>query len=155
MKNVLITIASLAIIFLFSTLLYVEDSIDAFNSIITFLSIIIGFCITALSIFATSNFAKQLYKQEDPNDNSKTLLHNLTNSFKYCIVSSSTTIIAILLFYYIGNIFLLGKVYFNSLFSLKSVLIGIVWYLTILSIILFFRLIALYTKFVIQNAKRN
>ena len=141
MKKVLIILASLVSVFLLSTFLYVEKSTDAFSSIVTFLSIIIGFCITALSIFATSNFAKELYRQEDPNDNSKTLLHNLTNSFKYCVVSSSLTILVILLFYYVGSICFLSNQYFNSLFSLKSILIGIVWYLTILSVILFFRLI--------------
>lgn len=146
---------SVVLIFLFSTYLYLDKTDLAFGHIITFLSIITGFCITALSIIATSNFAKELYKLEDPKNNSKTLLHNLTDTFTKCILSSSIAIVLILFSYYLANIEFCKFNFLNTYISLKTIIIGGIWYFTIVSIIIFLRLVFLFTKFVIQSAKRQ
>ena len=146
---------SIIIIFLLSTYLYLENTDLAFGHIITFLSIITGFCITALSIISTSNFAKQLYKFEDPKNNSKTLLHNIMDTFKNCILSSSTAIVFILVTFYFSNVVFYKIEFLRTCISIKSVLIGVVWYFTIVSIIIFIRLVFMFSKFVIQSAKRQ
>lgn len=71
---------SIGVIFLLSTYLHFDNS-ATFGHILTFLSITTGFTITALSIIATSNFSKDLYKKEAPDDNSKSLLHQLVGKF--------------------------------------------------------------------------
>lgn len=149
-----ILISSITIFFL-SSFLFSKESNDAFGHIITFLAIIIGFCITALSIVATSNFAKDLYKQEDPKDNSKTLLHNLTDLFKSSIIISSITIVLILVFFYIGKLDFYSFGFCSTCISIKTIIVGSIWYLTIVSILQFIRLILLFSKFVIQSVKRQ
>ena len=155
MRKIIITIFSLIIIFFLSTYLYLEKSDLAFGHIITFLSIITGFCITALSIISTSNFAKELYKLEDPKNNSKTLLHNLTDTFRNCILSSSITIVLILATFYFSNVVFYRVYFIKSCISVKTVIIGGIWYFTIVSIIIFIKLVFLFSKFVIQSAKRQ
>lgn len=153
MNKVIFYVLSIICIFAFSTILYLESSVKAFSHIITFLSIIAGFCITALSIIATSNFAKELYKIEDPKDNSKTILHNLIGTFTNCIVSSSITIILILLIFYIGDLNFKSYDFSGLNVGIFKVMIGAIWYLTIVSIYIFLKLVFLFSKFVIQNAK--
>lgn len=154
MKKIGLILLSTIVIFLFSTYLHLNKTNIAFGHIITFLSIITGFCITALSIIATSNFAKELYKQEDKKNNSKTLLHNLTDTFTTCILSSSITIVLILFSYYISDISFCEFVFLNTFISFETIIIGAIWYFTIFSIIIFIRLVFLFSKFVIQSAKR-
>lgn len=154
MKRLKNIILSIIIIFFLSTYLYLEKTDLAFGHIITFLSIITGFCITALSIIATSNFAKELYKIEDPKDNAKTLLHNLTNTFTNGILSSSITIVLILILYYLSSVCFYRIEFLRTSISAKTVITGTIWYFTIISIIIFIKLIFLFSKFVIQSAKR-
>lgn len=155
MKRIKLIILSFIIIFFLSTYLYLEKTDLAFGHIITFLSIITGFCITALSIIATSNFAKNLYNQEDPENNSKTLLHNLTDTFTNGILSSSIAIVLILLLYYFSDIVFHRFEFLNTFISIQSLITGGIWYFTIISIIIFIKLVFLFSKFVIQSAKRQ
>ena len=57
-------------------------SIEIISNIIIFLSIIFGFYITSLAIFATSNYMYDLYKIADANNKNLTLLHTLINKYK-------------------------------------------------------------------------
>lgn len=155
MKRIKTSILSITIVFFLSTYLYLDNSDLAFGHIITFLSIITGFCITALSIISTSNFAKELYKLEDPKDNSKTLLHNLTDTFRDCILSSSIAIVLILVSFYFTNIQFSRMEFLMTSISAKTVIVGGIWYFTIVSIIIFIKLVFLFSKFVIQSAKRQ
>lgn len=155
MRRIRLIILSIIVIFFLSTYLYLDKSDLAFGHIITFLSIITGFCITALSIISTSNFAKELYKLEDPKDNSKTLLHNLTDTFKTCILSSSIAIVLILVTFYFSNIDFCKFEFLRTFISIKTFIVGGVWYFTIVSIIIFINLVFLFSKFVIQSAKRQ
>lgn len=154
MKIIVLTILSVFLILLFSTV-WNFDNKDAFDTIATFLSITIGFTITALSIIATSSFSKHLYSLEDDKDNSRTLLHILISEFKISTVIFICTIGLILIFQFFtisNNVLFYAKSYPISFNVLLKSIIG---YMTIVSFIYFFRLFDKFSKFVLQSAKNN
>lgn len=140
--------------FLFSSYLYFENS-STFPQILTFLSITIGFSITGLSIIATSKFSKDLYKQEDASDNSKTLLHQLIGKFEKAIITFTASIVLILIFSFIAPVECKQIHFWNTKVSLKSILSSVIWVLTFISIWNFTDLLKLFSKFVIQSAKKQ
>lgn len=144
----------LGAIFLLSTFLYFENS-STFAHVLTFLSVTTGFSITSLSIIATSRFSKNLYEQEDPIDNSKTLLHQLVGKFERAIITFTTTIMLILIFSFIEPIEVKQWSFWNTQISIKSLLSSCIWLLTFLSIWNFTKLLRLFAKFVIQSAKKQ
>lgn len=155
-KKILIVFFSFIPIILLASFFNFDNS-KAFVSIITFLSITIGFTITALSIIANSSFSKQLYSREDSKDNSKTLLHILVDHFKYSTFLFVTTIILIFIYFFFiedeskCEIFsILG----NNI-SIPIILKATIWYSTIWSFICFIMLINLFSKFVIKSAKKK
>lgn len=153
-KNITRLILTLGIIFLLSTYLHFENS-STFAHILTFLSVTTGFTITALSIIATSSFSKDLYKNEAPNDNSKTLLHQLVGKFEKSTLTFATAITLILIFSFIEPIELRNYKFWNTQISIKSILSSVIWFLTFLAIWFFIDLLKMFTKFVIQSAKRQ
>jgi hypothetical protein len=153
-KNITRLILTLGIIFLLSTYFHFDNS-SKFADILTFLSITTGFTITALSIIATSSFSKNLYKNEAPNDNSKTLLHQLVGKFEKSTLTFATAITLILVFSFIEPIELKSYKFWDTQISIKSILSSIIWFLTFLSIWFFMGLLKMFTKFVIQSAKRQ
>ena len=53
------------------------------SDLLSFLSIAIGFCITSLSLIATTKFfSKNLHSRQSKNSNDKTLLHELVQIFQ-------------------------------------------------------------------------
>ncbi|HSE35221.1 MAG TPA: hypothetical protein VLB83_03790 [Candidatus Paceibacterota bacterium] len=54
-------------------------------NLIVFYSILFGFCITGLSILATSRFVARLYKSDDPEHPGKTMLDTLVGRFRSCL----------------------------------------------------------------------
>jgi len=153
-KNISIYLLSLGAILLLSTILHFDNS-STFGHILTFLSIITGFTITALSIIATSNFSKDLYKKEAPDDNSKTILHQLVAKFEKSTITFVSAIILILIFSLVEPINFKEWSFSNTVISLKTVLSGLIWFLTFRSIWLFIVLLKMFSKFVIQSAKRQ
>lgn len=154
-KNISKYLLSLGAILLLSTYLYYDNS-STFGHILTFLSVTTGFTITALSIIATSNFSKDLYKKETPDDNSKTLLHKLVDKFEKSTVTFVSAIILILIFSLLIEPTNFNEWSFsNTNISLKTVLSGLIWFLTFRSIWLFIVLLRMFSKFVIQSAKRQ
>ena len=152
MKIIKIVIV-LILIFLFSSYFYTDKSSLAFAHIVTFFSIIIGFCITSLSIISTSKFSKKLYSLESSEDNSKTLLHELLDKFEKCIIYASIVIFSILIFYYLSD-FKFGKIiFYKTHLSFSKLINGIIWTFTLVTIIYFFKLIKMFKKFVVQSAK--
>ena len=147
-------ILSIGVIFLLSTYLYFDFS-ATFGHILIFLSITTGSTITALSIIATSNFSKDLYKKEAPNDNSKSLLHQLVGKFEKSMLTFSSAIILILIYLIIEPATIKEYSFFKTVISVKTILSGLIWFLTSRSIWLFFELIKMFSKFVIQSAKRQ
>ena len=153
-KTSMFVILSLLIILLFSTAWNFEN-VSAFDTIATLLSITTGFTITALSIIATSSFSKHLYSLEDPNNNAKTLLHNLIGKFKSSTIIFIVTIGLILVFKFMANpsdtLF-----YIKSYpISLTTLLKSIIWYMTIVSFISFFGLFETFARFVIKSATKQ
>lgn len=145
---------SIGVIFLLSTYLHFDNS-ATFGHILTFLSITTGFTITALSIISTSNFSKDLYKKEAPNDNSKSLLHQLVGKFEKSTLTFSSAIILILIYSLIEPATIKEYSFFKTVISFKTILSGLIWFLTFWSIWLFLELIKMFSKFVIQSAKRQ
>lgn len=153
-KNISKYLLSLGAILLLSTYLHFDNS-STFGHILTFLSITTGFTITALSIIATSIFSKDLYKMEAPDDNSKTILHQLVDKFEKSTITFVSAIILILIFSLVEPINFKEWSFSNTVISLKTVLSGLIWFLTFRSIWLFIVLIKMFSKFVIQSAKRQ
>lgn len=152
-KKVTYTVLSILLILLFSTIWDFDNS-TAFDTVSIFLSITIGFTITALSIIANSAFSKYLYSLEDEKNNSKTLLHLLIGQFKISTVIFTITIGLILIYKFIPTP---G----DTLFSIKSYPISLsilikatIWYMTLVSFIAFLQLFETFSKFVIKSATK-
>lgn len=122
----------------------------AFNEIITFISIAIGFSITSLSIIATTKFANNLYKKESKKDNSKTLLHELVDKFRNSIYLFTLTICVIL----IAKLVTVEEYKIAIInIDLVEILTNICWSITIIAIYEFIELFNLFSKYVIKSAK--
>lgn len=146
-KKILIPFISIILI-LFLSVQFDFKNDKAFDIISTFISITIGFSITALSIIATSPFSKKLYSIEYENDNSKSLLHILVNKFKNSTIVFFLCIVLIIIYKYFpdeenGINFL----YFNSMKLLKSS----IWFFSISSFVIFIDLFNTFSKFVIKS----
>lgn len=153
---IIVIIIFLLTVLLFSTVWNFENS-NAFDTVATFLSITIGFTITALSIIATSSFSKELYKTEDEKDNSKTLLHVLINLFKTSTLIFISTIGLILAYKFIVIPKKVDPIFFIKSYPITfSILLkSTIWCLTIISFYFFIRLFETFSKFVIKTATRE
>lgn len=156
MKVKLIYLALLIGLMLFIFSWFDVKSSASFEMMLSFMSITIGFSVTALSLVASSSFSKVLYGKSGKSNN-KTQLHDLIDLFKQA-----------------NSLFLLNimLIFFHSWFSqdwLKSVSVSvkgvvlnlshlfgaIVWGLLILSIIVFFELFNMFCSYIIQEAKKT
>ncbi len=150
-----------AVLFLFTisilSTVWNLDNSGAFDTVATFLSITIGFTITALSIIATSSFSKELYKTEDEKDNSKTLLHVLINLFKTSTFIFILTIGLILVYKFIkvSNLVEPSCSIKSYEITLSVLLKAVIWYLTMVSFYFFIKLFNTFSKFVIKTATRQ
>lgn len=143
-------------ILLFSTVLNYDNS-SAFDTIAVFLSITIGFTITALSIIANSLFSKELYNTEDKTDNSRTLLHTLMFFFRNSMYIFTATI-SLILFYKFLQFPIVYKSFFcikNYQISIEVLLKAMIWTMSIVSLHVFIKLFNMFVKFVIQSAKQK
>ena len=124
---------------------------NVFSTIATFLSITIGFTITALSIIATSKFSKKLYEVESDEDNSKTLLHVLVHAFKK---STVFFIITIALIIFLGLFPDNEEILFSFLdigFDFIKILEIVILLFTVISVLSFIDLLFTFSKFVIKS----
>ena len=155
-KQIIFSILFLFIILLFSTVWNFDNS-SAFDTVAIFLSITIGFTITALSIIATSSFSKDLYKTEDKKDNSKTLLHILINLFKTSTFIFIFTIGLILTYKFFPTPKIIEPTFFIKLYPISFFIIlkSTIWCLTIISFYYFIRLFETFAKFVIKSATQQ
>lgn len=132
-----------------------------FEMMMSFMSITIGFSITALSMIATSVFSKKLYKIEDQRNNSRTLLHILVNTFKLSTFLFIGNIFLIFLYSILTKNFLatnlvsyqLGLSSERTEVSLENFFQAIIWTTLFLSIYEFTKLLKFFFDFVIQSAK--
>lgn len=123
----------------------------SFEVIATFLSIFIGFCFTALSIVSTSKFSKKLFQLESINNNSKTLLHELIDEFKYAIIYSSICIIQIIIYFTLDETdkYILFE---NSHITIKFLLSYLIILFTIISFFYYFKLVKNFLQFILKEA---
>lgn len=144
-------IISILLLVSFATIWYRKDSYDAFEIVATFLSIVIGFTITGLSIIATSKFSKNLYHIEQDGNNSKTLLHVLIGKFSTGTYVFISTILLIIIhrYFQLGDVNIIYKV---SL-TYDQVINSIICYLTLLSIYHFTRLFKVFCQFITQESR--
>lgn len=142
----------LAIVIFLVVLFFTNSNDKAFSDIVTFVSISTGFCVTALSIIATSDFSKKLYQKEVQGDNSQTLLHQLVHNFKSSIFIFTTTVILILI-YKLIDIETYNVRIDNHNLNLIKIVATLIWYFTCVSIIKFVKLVKLFAHFVIKSAR--
>ncbi len=86
MKKQLLKLTIILLVIVFIQWLFLSDrqiNTSSFEDIITFLSILFGFYITSLAIFVTSTYVSDLYKMVDSENKSVTLLHTLTDNYKF------------------------------------------------------------------------
>ncbi|NME70747.1 hypothetical protein [Flammeovirga aprica] len=134
-----------------------------YNYILTFLSITIGFCITALTIIGSSKFSIKLYRLTSEKDRSKTLLHELTNNFKNTLYLFVSVVILIIIdalvspmFFYKHTVSLeLAFLSTSFEFSLKSLLFIFIIFLSTIGIVSFTKLLKEFVDFIIQTAKQT
>ena len=138
----------------FMSYFYESDNSSAFGDLVTFLSIIIGFTITALSIIATSTLSQKLYNKELKNDNSKTLLHKLVDKFKYSTILF-TFIIALILIYQFGNSSLFQVEILDKAIESKTIFRNLIWYLSLFAFVEFISLFNLFSKFIIKGIAKG
>lgn len=131
--------------------LKIELNSDGFGIIATFLSITIGFSITALSIIATSKFSKRLYEVESDRDNSKTLLHNLVHSFKKSTLFFIATVFLIIVLGLFPDKQTFYFYFLVTKFEFLSVLKMIIIFFTVISLLSFIELFFTFSKFVIKS----
>lgn len=122
---------------------------EILDDLITLLSILTGFYLTCLSIIATSNFSKILYNIEDPNDNSKTYLHNLIYSFTNSIMFSIFLIIIIVFQMLKFNIIICDVLIIRALVD------SVITFLFFTVIIKLYSLIRLLENYIIKSASKK
>lgn len=106
---------------------------------ITFISIVFGFTITSLSILYSSDYAQNLYHQDDSEDSSISKLHRLANYYKTSINSSLFTV----LFLLIQTLFDFN---FDNIFIIP--LMG-------LNVFIFYLIFNLFIKLFVQNKQKK
>lgn len=140
---------------MFSVFLKFENT-KLFDVIANFLSITIGFTITALSIIATSPFSRRLYQIQSDTDNGQSLLHVLIKDFKHATLIFIVTIVLIVVLYYYpddykGNRYNWRFLVINDINTLKSIIV----FLSVMSFYKFIYLFYTFSKFVIKSSTEN
>lgn len=120
---------------------------------ITFLSVEIGFCITALTIIAGSSFAQRLYEIEPLNNNGTTLLHQFIERFKRAVYCSVATISLILIYLFVDCSSSLKFIYYSIKLPYTSVLNAIIGILFVYSLYYFYSLFNQFCLFMLQETR--
>ena len=158
-KIIIFLIFLLALTFYFSY--YKLNTSSNFEMMMSFMSITIGFSITALSITASSAFSKKLYQIENPKNNGETLLHKLINTFKASTFLCISNILLIFLYSIATRAFLetslvpyqLRLLNESKEISVEHIFQALIWGTLFLSIYEFIKLLKVFFNFVIQSAK--
>lgn len=129
------------------------------SDLLSFLSIAIGFCITSLSLIATTKFSQALYNIQSRNRNDKTLLHELIQIFQTANYYFLILICLIICYLFIENIFEGNLIYIKHNISwqieIKNVFQSCITSLIFISLYKFYKLIQILGKYVIQAAKEQ
>lgn len=95
-------------------------NVAVLSDIITFLSIVFGFYITSLAIFITSQYVSDLYKIVDKNNQSITLLHTLTNNYKFGLLLTLVSLVYFILIQFFINADTNGQISLGSTSTLPT-----------------------------------
>lgn len=129
------------------------------SDLLSFLSIAIGFCITSLSLIATTKFSQALYNIQSRNRNDKTLLHELIQIFQTANYYFLILICLIICYLFIENIFKGNSIHIkhNILWQIeiKNIFQSCITSLIFISLYKFYKLIQILGKYVIQAAKEQ
>ncbi len=131
------------------------------SDLLSFLSIAIGFCITSLSLIATTKFSKNLYSRQSKNSNDKTLLHELVQIFQSANSFFLTTICLIICYLFIENIFEFKKNLICTTYTeeqhieIKNIFQSCITSFIFISLYKFQKLIQILGKYAIQAAKEQ
>lgn len=129
------------------------------SDLLSFLSIAIGFCITSLSLIATTKFSQALYNIQSRNRNDKTLLHELIQIFQTANYYFLILICLIICYLFIENIFEGNLIYIKHNISwqieIKNIFQSCITSLIFISLYKFYKLIQILGKYVIQAAKEQ
>lgn len=155
MKTKLIQLIVLVLIFFTLFSKYDLNAHENFDWMINFISISIGFSVTALSVVATSNFSQVLYKKQS-NQNNKTLLHELVDLFKTANLLFIFNIPLIFGYSLISREWVISKTLFayGLTLNLLHFFDSIIWSFLFLSIYYFYKLFNLFSNFVIKSAQK-
>ena len=155
MKNKLFRI--IIVLFVIFVIGYAQNSFlgnyyikaEFLSSIITFFSIIFGFYITSLAIFATSRYVSNLYQKVDINNPSLTLLNILLKKYKRGLTLLFFSILYLLVLHFIINQTDENKVLLSNYLLLP--------FLSVLVINFFYSysMLVMLIKIIIQEAKNN
>jgi len=126
-----------------------EFNASLFADIVTFLSIVFGFYITSLAIFITSQYVSDLYKIVDEKNKSLTLLHTLTNNYKFGLL---LTLVSLLYFIMIQFVI---KADVNNEISLGNASAFPILALLVINFIFCFIMLNDLVNIIIQEGKRK
>lgn len=149
--SILLKIILLIVLILFSNTSNPFDK--AFSDIITFISLAIGFCITSLSILATSTQIVTADLVHRLKGNELSLFEELVRIFKKSILYFTLTICLILMYKYLEPNFLIWTL-FKLKIDLMAKLAGVIWSLTIISILSFGILMNFFLNYVSKECNR-
>jgi hypothetical protein len=146
------------------------DNDKAHDSIIAFLSIGVGFCVTAISLLASSNFSKKLYSIESRKNNSMTLFHEFIAKFKKTFGLCILTILIVFIYKFLStenqtpataDVYLLFHYYkleLNFYFFKVSIVRSfnaLIWFFLSLSLISFTEVVNLFVAYVEKNVTES
>ncbi len=133
----------------------VETS-SSFEMMMGFMSITIGFSVTALSVVASSKFSKTLYGKQGSSNN-KTQLHDLIDLFKNANFLFLFNIAIIFIHSWFSNGWLktLGLVIKEKSWNLGHLFEGLIWAILCVSIFEFYKLFNMFCMYIIQEAQKE
>ena len=123
---------------------------DLLNSTITFFSILFWFYIASLSIFVTSKYVSDLYKIEDKDNNSQTLLHKLLNNYKIWLLLILITII-----YLLTLVTLLNQSQYDYLKIWEEPILYFFFLIIILNIFFSYKMLWITFNIIMQESKNH
>lgn len=121
-----------------------------FEEVLTFLSIVLGFTFTGMTLISGSEFSRKLYNRESKSNNSLTQLHELVEIYYFNAKLFIVNSVLIILFELFNKHLMLTDFIIVKIDFYKLGYISIV-YLTLINCYNFYRLIKLFKNQVIQS----
>lgn len=156
MKKILLILKFILFLILnMFVLLYKIDTSEKLSDFLSFLSISIGFCLTSLTLIATTKFSKNLYERRSTVNN-KTLLHELVDKFQeanLCFFAIIFIIFSHIVLQKTDGLFFKLIIIFDKEYSINTLFQSQVIFLMLIGLRSFFELISIVGQYVIQSSK--